>query len=84
MNESEIRTTILRALSDIAPEVVLNRVDPAVDLTEQIDIDSMDFLNFVIAIDEALGVETPERDYPYLATIDGAVAYLSRASALPA
>jgi acyl carrier protein len=47
-----------------------------VSLRDQLDIDSMDFLNFVIGIDEATGLDIPERDYPQLATLDGCVEYL--------
>jgi acyl carrier protein len=54
-----------------------------VDLRDQLDIDSMDFLNFVIALHERLGVDVPERDYPQLATFDGCVEYLAAAPASP-
>ncbi len=50
---------------------------PAADLREALDIDSMDFLNFMIAVHHRLGVEIPELDYPKLITLDGAVAYLT-------
>jgi acyl carrier protein len=64
-------------LNNIAPEVDMTTVDPAADLREAIDIDSMDFLNFITAIHHRLGVYIPEIDYPKLVTIDGAVAYLT-------
>ena len=51
-------------------------VDPSADLREALDINSMDFLNFVIAIHHRLGVDIPEIDYPKLMTLDGAVSYL--------
>jgi acyl carrier protein len=54
----------------------MRNLDPRTDLRETLDIDSMDFLNFVIAINRRLGIEIPELDYPQLATLDGAVAYL--------
>jgi acyl carrier protein len=47
-----------------------------VSFRDQLDIDSMDFLNFVIAVHEALHVEIPEADYPKLITLNGCVAYL--------
>ncbi len=52
-------------------------VDPAADLREALDIDSMDFLNFITAIHHRLGVDIPELDYPKLITLDGAVAYIA-------
>ena len=50
--------------------------DPATDLREQIDLDSMDMLNLMIAIHETAGVDIPEADYPQLATLSGCVSYL--------
>lgn len=50
--------------------------DSALDLRDQLDIDSMDFLNLVIGVHQALGVDIPEADYPRLVTLDGFVTYL--------
>ena len=50
-------------------------------LRDQLDIDSMDFLNFVIAVNERTGIDIPESDYGALATLNGCVAYLARAGA---
>ena len=77
MTETELRKTVLEALGDIAPEADLAALPPEKDLREQLDIDSMDFLNFVIALHEKLGVDIPEADYPQLITLDGAVGYLA-------
>jgi acyl carrier protein len=44
---------------------------------EQLDLYSMDLLNFIVALHAALGVEIPEADYPKLATLDGCVEYLA-------
>jgi acyl carrier protein len=76
MNETDIRTIVQDALGNIAPEMDLQKLDPAADLREALDIDSMDFLNFVVAVHHRLGVDIPERDYPKLLTLDGAVNYL--------
>ena len=51
-------------------------IAPTADLREALDIDSMDFLNFVIAVHHRLGVDIPELDYPKLVTLDGAIGYL--------
>ena len=77
----QMRDTMLRILGTIAPEADLAALDPTVSLRDQLDIDSMDFLNFVIGLHERLGVEIPEADYPKLATIEGAVAYLAASKA---
>ena len=73
-----IRQTVMRVLGDIAPEADLSTLKPDVSLRDQLDIDSMDFLNVIIALHQALGVEIPESDYAQLATLDGAVAYLGQ------
>jgi acyl carrier protein len=76
MTEEDIRAVIRDELGNIAPEMDLTTLDPSADLREALDIDSMDFLNFVIAVHRRLGVDIPELDYPKLATLDGAVTYL--------
>lgn len=77
MSEDEIRAAVLEELGNIAPEADMSAVDPNADLREELDIDSMDFLNFITALHDRLGVNVPELDYPKLTTIDGAVAYLA-------
>jgi len=77
MSDTDIRKVVQEELNNIAPEVDMTSVDPAADLREAIDIDSMDFLNFITAIHHRLGVDIPEIDYPKLVTLDGAVAYLT-------
>ena len=77
MSDIDIRKAMQEELSNIAPEADLARIDPAADLREALDIDSMDFLNFITAIHHRLGVDIPELDYPKLITLDGAVAYLT-------
>ena len=77
MNDLDIRKVVQAELNNIAPEIDLATIDPAGDLREALDIDSIDFLNFITAIHHRLGVEIPELDYPKLVTIDGAVAYIA-------
>ncbi len=77
MTRDEVRATVLRVLGDIAPEADLAALKPDVDLREQLDLDSMDVLNFVVGLHAALGVEIPEADYPKFATLDGGVEYLT-------
>jgi acyl carrier protein len=73
----EIRAAVLGVLGGIAPEADLDRLDPAIAFRDQLDLDSMDFLNFAIGLHEALGVDVPESDYPRLATLEGCVTYLA-------
>jgi len=79
MNEHEFREVVIRALTEVAPEIEPADVDPDVDLADQLDIDSMDFLRVVVAIHEQTGIEIPERDYPKLSTLASASAYLAEA-----
>jgi acyl carrier protein len=76
MTDAEIRAAVLDALRDVAPEADPSTLRADVDLRDQLDIDSMDFLNFVIGIHERLRVEIPESDYARLQTLDGIVAYV--------
>lgn len=76
MSTNDIREAILRALRRIAPEADPPTIDPARPLREQVDLDSVDFLNFLIGVHQELGVEVPEEDYPQVATLAGCVAYV--------
>jgi acyl carrier protein len=78
MTQDEVRSAVYRALSGVAPEADPETLQSDVPLREQLDIDSMDFLNFVIALHQTLHVEIPERDYSKLATLQGCMEYLSR------
>lgn len=77
MTEAEIRQLACEILSDIAPDTDPAMLPGGKDIREGLDIDSMDFLNFIIALSKRAGVAIPEEDYPKLFTIDGAVAYLT-------
>lgn len=76
MNDEEIRALVVGQLRQIAPEIDVSQIDFAIDLREQVDFDSMDILNLVVAIHEATGVDIPEADYPQMVSLDGCVAYL--------
>jgi acyl carrier protein len=76
MSETDLRKLVQEELSNIAPEIDIATVDPAADLREAIDIDSIDFLNLVTALHHRTGIEIPEIDYPKLVTLSGMVAYL--------
>jgi len=73
----DIRAVVQEELGNIAPEMDVGAIDASADLREALDIDSMDFLNFITAMHRRLGVNVPEVDYPKLTTLDGAVAYLA-------
>ena len=76
MNDAEIRALALRVLQSIAPEI--EEVDLRDDkpLRAQIDLDSMDWLNFLLGLHRELSVDIPESDYARLVTLADVVAYL--------
>jgi acyl carrier protein len=77
MTPTEIRETVFRVLGAIAPEFEPGQIQPELSLRDQLDLDSMDFLNFVIGVHKELHVEIPEADYPKLGTLNGCIAYLA-------
>jgi len=77
MKDAEARTVIFDILGGIAPETDPAAVAGDEDLRDALDLDSMDFMNLVVALHERTGIDIPEVDYPHLRTLDGAVAYLA-------
>lgn len=76
MTPDQARALIFDVLADIAPEVDRASVDDSLDLTEQLDLDSMDYLTWLIGISEKTGTDIPQRDVSNFMTIQGAVSYL--------
>ncbi len=76
MSPGDARREVYAALTEIAPDCDPTTVDPRRPIREQIELDSMDQLNVMIALGEATGVEIPERDYSHVNSIDGLVTYL--------
>ncbi len=83
MTPDDLRSVVGGALARVAPEIDPAAIDPRVPLREQFDLDSMDFLNFVVALHDRLGIDIPETDYPRLATLDEAVAYVAARAGAP-
>lgn len=79
MNTDEIRQTVLKLLCRIAPEADPAQLRPDQSLRDQLDVDSMDLLNFMVSLHKEFGIEIPERDYPQLGTVDGCVVYIEAA-----
>ena len=76
MTIDEAKAVIFRVLADIAPEVDPATVDHTLDLTEQIDLDSMDYLAWLLGVGRETGLEIPQRDVARFLTIDDAADYL--------
>ena len=77
MTKDEIRLVVVRVLRDVAPEIRPDSLDPRANLRDTLDLDSVDFMNFVVGLHAALGVDVPEADYAKLASLDDCVAYLA-------
>jgi len=77
MDEQALRKTALEILQSIAPELEPGDIQPGRPLRNQVDLDSMDWLNFLVALHEKLEVEIPEADYARLVTLDDVVGYLA-------
>jgi len=75
-DKEELKATIFEILESIAPEADPSELDPNVDMRETLDIDSFDFLNFLIGLDDELGVEIPEADYGKLVSLNDLLTYL--------
>ncbi len=80
MNRTDILAALREEIARLAPEIEFDRLDPAVDLREQADLDSMDFLNLQIGLHQRLGLMIAQRDVIRLTTIAGAVACLLEAA----
>ena len=76
MNAKELVPLLFEELRRIAPELEAGDVDPDKLLRDQVDLDSMDWLNFLIAVHQRFKVEIAESDYATLATLDQIAAYV--------
>ena len=76
IDPATLRQSVLDTLRRIAPEISPGELKPAVPLRDQVDLDSMDWLNFLVALHGNLGVDIPEGDYAKLVTLDDLLAYL--------
>jgi len=77
MKREDLAAKVLALVTEIAPDVDPASVIAGVDFRDQFDFDSMDTLNFAIALHRELGVEVPEAKYSRLASLDKCVAYLA-------
>jgi acyl carrier protein len=78
MKEEELRAVVIATLKTIAPEVEEGDLRPDRPLRNQVDLDSMDWLNFLIGLHEKLKVDIPEADYAKLVTLGDVLDYLQK------
>lgn len=76
MTRDEIKDVILEIIADIDEEADFDRLDPDKPLRDQLDLDSMDFLDIVMELRKRYKLQIPEEEYPELATLNSCVNYL--------
>lgn len=76
MNEQEIKKTIFQLLKQIAPDTEPSNLQPDENIRETLDIDSFDTLQFLVSLNEKLGIEIPEADYGKITTLKTLVNYI--------
>jgi acyl carrier protein len=75
-DREQLSALILDTLTSVAPDVDPGTLDPDVAFRDQVEIDSVDFLNFVIALEKKLDRRIPETDFPRLSSLKGCLDYL--------
>jgi acyl carrier protein len=80
MTQNDIRSEVLAVLTTIAPEVTTEDISDSDLLRDQVDLDSMDWLNFLIGIHKRLQIDIPESDYGSLRTLSDVVRYVAQRS----
>lgn len=78
MTDTEIAELVKAMLVEVAPDLEGQAFDADLPFRDQFEVDSMDMLNFIIALHKATGIDIPERDYAKLETLSGSVAYLKK------
>ena len=76
MTVDEIKNVVLEIIQDIDDEADFTNLNPSEALRDQLDLDSMDFLDIVMELRKRYQIQIPEADYPQLATLDSCVSYL--------
>ena len=77
MTDEQIKSIIFKLLGNIAPEADFEALLPNENIRKALDIDSFDFLNLLIELNDELGVEIPESDYGQLDSLTNIIDYLS-------
>ena len=77
MTKEECKQIVVEIINDIAPDEDTSDLKPDVRLRDQLDLDSMDFLDIVMELRKQHGIEVPEADYPQLASLDSCAEYLT-------
>lgn len=76
MNQEEIKNIIFQLLKKIAPDTEPSALQPDENIREVLNIDSFDSLQFIVSLNEKLGIEIPEEDYGKISTLKSLINYL--------
>jgi acyl carrier protein len=79
MTPEHVRATVLAILGKVVPGAEVEKLDGGNDLREELDMDSLDVLNFAAALGQRFGIPVPEADYLQLLTLDSCIAYVMAA-----
>ena len=77
MTEEQVKQIVIDIINEIAPDEDTSNLKSEVNLRDQMDLDSMDFLDIVMELRKQHGIEVPEEDYPKLASLDSCAEYLT-------
>ena len=76
MTKEQIKSILVEIVAEIIPDEDLTNLKGDIPIREQVELDSMDFLDIIMELRKRYGIEVPEDDYIHLATVDSSVAYL--------
>lgn len=76
MANDDAKARVLEVLAEVAPETRSLELDPGQSFRDQIDLDSVDYLRYVLGLEEKFGLKVPEVDYPKLSSLNGSLSYL--------
>ncbi len=76
MTKAEVRQAILDIIEELVPDEDLSNIDDSEKIRDQIELDSMDFLDIIMELRKRFGINVPENDYPHFITLEGCMNYL--------
>jgi acyl carrier protein len=76
MKKEDLEAQVVEVFQRVVPEADLKSLDPAKSFRDQIEIDSVDYLSFILELEKSLSIKIPEADYPKLSSLNGCLSYL--------
>ncbi len=78
MNDIEMKQQLFRLLKNIAPDTEPENLNPGDNIRQALSIDSFDYLQFIVGVDEKFGIQTPEEDYGKISTLHDLMLYIEK------